>query len=99
MPRRNTKDETDFELSESKKQAIARAMSSARSKQDRIHVIVHGKEKWAVLPEGAKRSYKIYGDQSEAVSDAKKLARKKNASSVVIHGQDGAPVKTFNIKN
>jgi hypothetical protein len=74
-------------------------MHKARLESDCVHVIAYGKEKWAVLPEGAKRSYKIYQDKMAAVSSAKELARKKSISSVTLHRRDGMLDRTFGIKH
>jgi hypothetical protein len=98
MPEKITK-AGDSKTYEARKQAIARAMQEARLERDCIHVIAHGKEQWAVLPEGAKRSYKIYRDKTAAVSSAKELARKKSVSSVTLHRRDGMLDRTFDIKH
>lgn len=84
-------------IPEEKKKEIGRIMRGViNASKNHIHVIEHPRG-WAIVREGANRSYKVYSEKTAAVSGAKKLARKME-SSVVIHGPQGYPVKTFETK-
>jgi hypothetical protein len=84
-------------IPEEKKKEIGKIMRGViKDSKNHIHVIEHPRG-WAIVREGANRSYKVYREKTAAVSGAKKLARKME-SSVVIHGPHGYPVKTFAAK-
>lgn len=97
MPEKETKPGRVLGLSESRKRGIARAMKSVISaSRGQVHVISHPRG-WAVVQEGANRSYKVCDDKTSAVADAKKLARKKNESSIIVHDITGMPTNVLKI--
>ena len=55
----------------------------------RYHVIRSYDGAWRVKRSGAVRATSIHPTQSDAVGEARKLAKKDAGSSVIVHGVDG----------
>ena len=65
----------------------------------RYHVIPSPVGTWRVKRTGAERATSIHSTQSEAVSEARKLAKKASSGEVVIHGVDGTIKNSFSYKS
>ncbi len=60
----------------------------------KYHVTPHDKG-WQVKGEKAQRANSLHVTKEEAVVTAKKLARKNNASQVIVHRKDGTIQNEF----
>ena len=65
----------------------------------RYHVIPSEVGTWRVKRTGAERATSIHSTQCEAVSEARKLAKKASSGEVVIHGVDGTIKSSFTYKS
>lgn len=74
------------------REEIAEAMKSVATARNRIHVIAY-EGKWGVLRAGSKRMSKVKMDKRRAIAYARRLAKKKAGTSIVIHKEDGSPEK------
>lgn len=55
-----------------------------------IHVTPRSRGRWAVMPEENSRASVVRKDKSSAVKKAKRKAKKKKPSELVIHRSDGS---------
>lgn len=65
---------------------------------NRYHIIRSDGQKWAVVADGKKRALRVFPNQEEAKSFAKKTAIKSNGK-VVIHETTGAIDKVVSFHN
>ena len=54
-----------------------------------VYHVTSKNNKWQVKGEGAERAASTHKRKSEAKNEARRLAKKREPSQVVIHGEDG----------
>ncbi len=86
-------------VSSSAKAKIGRNLKSSSANVDRLHVVPRSikSDRWAVRKGGAKRAKVVITGRMMAVSRAKKIAKSKGYSKVVVHGADGTITASYEI--
>ncbi len=76
---------------------VKEKMRSIGLKSNSIHVLSY-KNDWAIIKEGLNKADKIYSNKVDAISNARRIAKKEHVNNIIIHRKDGSISKLEEVK-
>ena len=99
MEKKKSSASKNKKVSASAKAKIGRNLKKSGAKTDRLYVVQRSIEddRWAVRKGAAKKAKAVVTGRIKAVARAKKIAKTKGYSKVVVHRADGTIIASYNI--